>query len=584
MALDALTLSLVAKELLQALKGAKIDKIFMPTRDEIVMNMRTRNEDFKHSTHRFFLSARSGSARVCITQENFENPAVPPSFCMLMRKYFTGGRLIDVRSVPDERIVFFDFICTSEMGDTVQHTIAAELMGRYSNLVLIKEGKIIDALKRVDFEDSDVRQLLPGLPYTMPPQPQKISLIGSDNSIIINALKTKSNDISNALMKTCAGAGPVIYREIAYRAFETKQVFSDALTKDDEQMLCSALNEVKEYYNNGAKPTIVYNKQERPIEFSFMPLTQYEGECEQEVFDDFSLMLEGYYAAKDKAERLSQKSRELAKTVKNAYERAIRKQAARKEEQAKSEKSEHLRLCGELLNANLWAFNKGDENVKLQNYYNGEDVLIKLDARLSPVENAQKYFKDYKKKQTAAKMLVKLLQDGEHEIAYLETVLYEVSAAKGDAELLEIRQELKSAGYLKYFKIRDKKQKPSDFHRYISTDGFDILVGRNNAQNDKLTLKTARGKDWWFHVKNAPGSHVIVLSGGKDVSNEAKTQAAQLAVLHSGQNGGAKVEVDFTQVRNVRKTNDCKPGMVLYDVYETAVVSANEAELAKLKV
>ncbi len=573
MALDAAMLALVAKELLTELKGAKIDKIFEPTRDELVFNMRQRSAEGKNTAPRLFLSARSGSARICLTQESFENPAIPPSFCMLMRKYFTGGKLLDIRTVPDERIVFFDFQCVSEMGDIVLNTVAAELMGRYSNLVLIRDGKIIDALKRVDFEDSDIRQLLPGLPYTMPPKPDKLSLLMSDAKDIVELITQKSTHISDALMKTAGGTGPVVCREIAFRAFGDRQVFSDALTDEDKKIIEKEINDIQEIYKSGGQPTIVINEENKPIEFSFLPLLQYGDNKTLKSFDNYSLLLEGYYAAKDKAERLSQKSRDLTKTVKNAYERAIRKQAARKDEQLKSEKSDNLRLYGELLNANLWAFKRGDSKVTVQNYYTGEDEVIKLDVRLSPTENAQKYFKDYKKKQTAAKMLVKLLEDGEREINYLETVLYEVSTADKEQALGEIRAELKSQGYLKYYKPKDKRQKPSDFHRYTSVDGFSILVGRNNAQNDLLTMKTARGRDWWFHVKNAPGSHVIVISNGQDVPNTTKTQAAQLAVTHSSQNGGAKVEVDYTQVKNVRKTNDCKPGMVLYDIYETAVVT-----------
>ena len=218
----------------------------------------------------------------------------------------------------------------------------------------------------------------------------------------------------------------------------------------------------------------------------------------------------------------------------------------------------------------------------MNNYYDGKDVTIPLDVRLSPSANAQKYFRDYKKKQTAAKMLVKLLAEGEQEIAYLETVLYEVEAAPGEQALGEIRAELKSQGYLKYYKVRDKKQKPADFYRYESSDGFLILVGRNNLQNEKLTLHTARGKDLWFHTKNAPGSHTVVMSEGRDIPDATKEEAAQLAVLHSSQAKGVKVAVDYTEVRNIRKTGDLKPGMVLYEKYETAYITPDPALPEKL--
>ncbi len=574
MALDAATIALTAAELETMLGDAKVDKIFEPTRDEVVLNLRKRD-----GNARLFLSARSGSARVCLTSESFENPQTPPSFCMLLRKHYTGGRLIAIRTLCDERIAFFDFQCTNEMGDSVKNTIAVELMGRYSNLVLVHEGKIIDALKRVDFEDSDIRQLLPGLAYTLPPQPDKISFLGTKASDIIAALATRQMPVSEALIKTTAGVGPVVCRETAFRAFGQIDVLADQMTSAEKEMLIAAIETVQQYYAKGGEPTAVVSAEGRPIEFSFLPLTQYAQGASLVPYDSFSLLLEGYYATKDKTERLRQKSRDLAKSVRNLHDRAVRKQAARREEQAQSEASNYLRVYGELLSANLWAVERGVKSVMLNNYYTGEDVAIPLDVRLTPSANAQKYFKDYKKKQTAARMLTQLLADGEKEIAYLETVLYEVGAAEGEQALGDIRAELKSQGYLKYYKAKDKKQKPADFLRYQSSDGLLILVGRNNLQNDKLTLKTARGRDLWFHVKNAPGSHAVVVCEGGDVPLQTQNEAAMLAVYHSSQREGVKVPVDYTFVKNIRKTNDCKPGMVLYDVYETAYVTVNEASL-----
>lgn len=584
MALDAATIALVARELADELTDARIDKIFEPTRDEVVLSMRKRT-----GNARLFLSARSGSARVCLTAELFENPATPPSFCMLLRKHFIGGRLLGVRTVPDERIVFFDFQCTNDMGDTVQNTIAAELMGRYSNLVLLQRRadapeKIIDALKRVDFEDSEVRQLLPGLAYKLPPQPDKLSLLTAAPAALAEAAAQKTLPVADALMKVAGGIGPVVCREIAFRTFAGEDVQADAMTAAQRAALAESIALVQQIYAQAPQPTTVFAPDGRPVEFSFLPLTQYQPETSGMRLtsaEGFSALLEGYYAAKDKAERLRQKGRDLAKNVQNLYDRTVRRQAARKEEQAQSAASEYLRLYGELLSANLWAFERGQSKVTLTNYYDGSEITIPLDVRLTPSANAQKYFKEYKKKQTAARMLTKLLAEGAHEIAYLETVLYEVHSAEGDQALGDIRTELKSQGYLKYYKAKDKKQKPADFLRYRSSDGFAILVGRNNLQNDKLTLHTARGRDVWFHVKNAPGSHVVVLSEGQAVPDITKTEAAILAALHSSQCAGVKVAVDFTEVRNVRKTGDLKPGMVLYEPYETAFVTPDAALAAQ---
>ena len=577
MALDAALLELTARELKQRLADARIDKIFEPTRDEVVLHLRTRTE-----SHRLLVSARSGSARVCITQETFENPAAPPSFCMLLRKHFSGGRLVDVRVIPGERIAFFDFACTNEMGDSVCNTLAAELMGRYSNIVLVQGGKILDALKRVDFEASAVRQLLPGLPYTLPPKPDRPLLMQAPPQALAALCAQKDMPVADALMKATGGCGPAVCREAAFRAFGTEDIYAAAMTEAQCAALAAQLEELQAVWRAGGTPTAVVNAEGRPVEFSFVPLHQYGETCSLVPYESCSALLEGYYAAKDKAERLRQRSKDLAKTVKNLYERAQRKLSARRAEQEESEQSGHLRVWGELLMANLWALRKGDRAAAVTNYYTGETENIPLDVRLSPTANAQKYFKEYKKKQTAAKVLRQLIEESQAEVAYLETVLYEVGQAEGEAALAEVREELRAGGYLKRSRQKEKKQKPADFIRYRSSDGFVILVGRNNMQTEKLTLKTARGRDVWFHVKNAPGSHVVVLCEGQEVPNRTKTEAAILAAYHSSQNGGAKVPVDYTFVKHIRKTGGLRPGMVLYDIYETAYVTPDAALAARL--
>ena len=586
MALDAATLALVAAELKAALADTRIDKIFHPTRDEVLLAMHNRK-----GSVRLLLSARSGSARVCITKATYENPAVPPSFCMLLRKHLSGGRLLDVRTLPGERIVFFDFACTNEMGDIVSNTLAAELMGRYCNLVLVNgmsatgegSGKIIDALKRVDFDDSEVRQLLPGLSYTLPPRPRNMDFLTTPFSEIAEKLRATDAPVADAMRKVCGGVGPVVPREACFRAFGPEEHAADTLTEQQLKALENVVSEIRADYDAGGTPNLVKTPEGLPAEFSFTPLTQYLPTFTMVKYEGFSVLLEGYYAEKDSVERLKQKSKSLRKTLQNLYDRALRKQSARREELADSEQSDHLRVAGELLTANLHTFVKGDKEAEVLNWYTGETEKLRLDTRLSPSANAQRYFKEYKKKQTAVRMLQRLLEEGEREIEYLKTVLYEVDTAEGEAALGEIRAELKSQGYLKYYKQRDKKQKPMDFFRYQSSDGFLILVGRNNLQNEKLTLKTARGKDLWFHTKNAPGSHVVVMSEGRDIPLPTQNEAAMLAVAHSSQKGGVKVPVDYTEVRNIRKTGDLPPGMVLYEHYETAHITPDDAVLTALE-
>lgn len=575
MALDAATLALVTAELNAKLTDAKIAKIFEPTRDELVITLRTRTETFS-----LLLSARSGSARVCLTQESFENPETPPSFCMLMRKHLTGGRLLGVHMEPGDRIVYFDFLCTNEMGDLVQNTLCAELMGRYSNLVLVQNNKIIDALKRVDFEDSEIRQLLPGLAYTVPPKPARPDFLAVSAASIVSLACQRELPVADALNKTVAGVGPVVCREAAWRAFGGEHLLASELTQAQRIQLMEAIDGLKEEHAAGGCPCSVLTPEGKPVEFTFFRPRQYGESYIIKEWSSFGGMLEGYYAEKDRVERLRTKSKELHKAVHNMYERAVRKQAARKEELAATEKSETLRLYGELLSANLYLAQKGMKSITVSNWYDeGKEVTIPLDLRYSPSQNAQNYFKNYKKKQTAARMLAELLEEGEKEIAYLETVLYEVETAFGEAALNEIRAELKSQGCLKYYKPRDKKAKPADFLRFTSSDGFEILVGRNNAQNDRLTLHTARGKDLWFHVQKAPGSHVVVMSRGQEIPDSTRQEAAELAVLYSSAfkaGTGAKVAVDTTEVKNIWKAAGAKPGMVLYEVYTTVYITPRE--------
>ena len=576
MALDAATLALTARELKAALTEAKIAKIFEPTRDELVLTLRTRTD-----TYSLLLSARSGSARVCLTEESFENPETPPSFCMLMRKHLTGGKLLDVRMEPGDRIVYFEFQCTNEMGDLVRNILCAELMGRYSNLVLVQNGKIIDALKRVDFEDSDVRQLLPGLPYTIPPKPARPDFLQVSAASIVAAACERDLPVADALNKTVAGVGPVVCREAAWRAFDGEHLLANELDDAQKRKLMAAIDELKELHHNGGCPCSVTAPDGKPVEFTFFRPLQYGDTYTIKEWPSFNALLEGYYAEKDRAERLRTKSKELHKAVHNMYERAVRKQAARQEELAASGKSEKLRLYGELLSANLYMAQKGMKSITVPNWYDeGREVTIPLDLRFSPSQNAQNFFKNYKKKQTAARMLVDLLAEGEKEIAYLETVLYEVETAAGEAALNEIRAELKSQGYLKYYKQRDKRQKPADFLRFTSSDGFEILIGRNNLQNDQLTLKEAHGRDMWFQTKNIPGSHTVVLSEGKEIPDSTLHQAAILAAANSKAADSAQVPVDYTLIKNVKKPRGAKPGMVIYVSYQTAYVTP-DLELEK---
>ncbi len=563
MALDAVTISLISNELNEKLAGARVDKIFMPSKEEVLLSLRTRSESFK-----LFACLRSGGARIGLSSENYENPDVPPSFCMLLRKHLSGGRILSVESVHGERIVNINIAATNELGDGRTIVVASELMGRYANLVLYeKDGKVIDALKRIDFEDSEQRQLLPGLLYTLPPKPDREFFLDIDPLTLTDKI-LKQDDLQRGIMSVAGGIGPVVAREIIHRSGNPLK--GNTL---DKSILAEAVISVQREACNDTPPVMVKNERGEPCEFCFFTPSQFPSDYSLTPYSDYSRLLSDYYSKREQQMRLTQKSGNLSRQVKQLLERAVRKLEARRDELSKSEKSEQSRLYGELLAANIHMINKGDSVVELLDYYSGEKVKIKLDPRLTPSANSQKYYTDYKKKLTAVRMLTGLIKEGELEIEYLKTVQYETERATGEAELLEIRSELKDAGYLKNFKQRNKKQKPADFLRFTSCDGFLILVGRNNMQNEKLSVKTARGKDYWFHVKNAPGSHVVVMSEGRDIPNSTLNDAAALAVHYSSQSNSNKVAVDYTMVKNLKKTNDLPLGMVIYEIYETAYVT-----------
>ncbi len=578
MALDAATLALLAQELEVALQDTRIAKINQPTKDEVLLQLHKKEGGLN-----LFISARSGGARAAITQEVFENPQTPPSFCMLLRKYLSGGRFLAVRSIEGERILFFDFSCTTPMRDAAGFTLAAELMGRYSNLVLInEEGKIIDALKRVDAEASALRQLLPGYTYTLPPAQGKPAFMGLTPKEVVNRAATQALPVADAMMKTTLGVGPVIYREISYRAFATVEPQADEMTDAEKAALEKEVAELQAQYKAGGAPTAVAEEGGKAVEFSFTALRQYPPPMVVTTYQTYSRLLESYYTGKDKAERLRIQGKTLARQVTTLYERAQRRQLARSEELLESENNETPRLYGELLSANLHLLSRGQPSAVLNNYYTGQPVTIPLDPRLTPAANAQKYFKDYKRKTTAVKMLERLLREGEEETRYLASVQYSLSRAQGEAALAEIRAELTAAGYLRPQKNRLKPPKPADFLRYRSSDGFEIIVGRNNLQNERLTMKTAHGADIWLHVKDAPGSHTVIITSGAVPPLKTQEEAAQIALYHSSLNGGAKAPVDYTQVRNVKKPPGTKPGVVTYNPYETVYVTVDEALVERL--
>mgnify|MGYP000895444396 CR=1 FL=1 len=583
MALDGAFLYCLKQELAVALSGARVDKIHQPTRDELIISMRQRT-----GVKKLYISARANSPRVHFTDVAFDNPPSPPMFCMLLRKHLTGARLTEIRQPGLERALYFDFDCINELGDKVKLTLCVEIMGRHSNIILVDDGIIVDSIKRVDLEKSSVRPVLPGLKYSAPPiKAGKLDLtLCIPDEIIKAAISGKDEPLSKALLSVSHGLSPLICREVSHQATRGYDTTVSALDEEGRHRAVFYLMRIKSAVEAGENriPYILYDSQGVPLEYSFIPIVQYGLLAVGKEMDSFSALLDAFYAQKDAAFRTKQRAQDILRVLTIAYERTSRRVENQRRELEQSFDRDQYRIYGDLINANIGTIPKGAKSAELINYYDSQCATIKvpLDPSLSPAQNAQKYYKEYRKAQTAEQMLTDLIVQGEQELKYIDTVFDALSRASTLLELDELRDELASSGYMRAERRRKKPARLAPL-KFLSDDGFTILVGRNNIQNDTLTLKTARGCDIWFHTKNIPGSHVVVITDGNNPPDKTLEQAAILAALHSKAAGSQQVPVDYTQVRNVKKPKGAKPGMVIYKANRTAYVTPDAALAERLQ-
>lgn len=533
MALDAICLSAVVEELRGTLVGGKIDKVYQPGRDEIILAARGAGKNVK-----LLLSANPSHPRLHLTEAARENPAEPPMFCMLLRKHLTGARILELEQPSLERVVVFILECLDELGDRVERKLVLEAMGRRANLILLDgEGRIIDCLRRVDTDMSAQRQILPGMFYHLPePRP---------------------------------GVPPLVGRELEFqgRAADLEAVY--------------ALEKVVR--TGGGRPFLLL-REGKAIDFSFMPILQYGPGTELREYDTFSHLLDDFYATREDARRMGQKEQELLKLVARARERTARRTAQQELELAATADRERKRELGDILTSNLHVMERGMGHIRLVDFYDpeGGQVDIKLDPLLSPQQNAAKYYKEYNKAKTAQRVLAEQIGKGGRELAYLDSVLENITLAEGERDLQEIRQELMETGYLRRpAKVRGREKtvtgRPMEFR---SSAGLRISVGKNNSQNDLLTAKLAGKTDLWFHTQKIHGSHVILWTGGEEPDAQSLAEAAALAAYFSQGREGRKVPVDYTPVRFVKKPAGARPGMVVYTTYQTAVVDP-DGDLAR---
>ena len=582
MPLDALCLSGVVHELQNALSGAKIDKIYQPSRDEVVLALRAPAGNVK-----LLLSANPSHPRAHLTQISRENPDKPPMFCMLLRKHLSGARLLELLQPPMERVVDLRLEALDELGDRVERRLVLEAMGRHSNLILLDgEGRIMDCLRRVDSDMSARRQVLPGLFYRLPPAQEKLDPSSLDRAALESALAAapEESQADKWLLDTFGGLSPLICRELAFRAGGATDARLHQMGEGGRSRLLDELEGLLRSVQENSFTPVMLEKEGHPSDFTFQPISQYGPAVSCVPFPSFSALLDRFYEQRENQERVRQRGQDLIRSVTNARDRAARKIGLQEQELAATRDRERLRQFGDIITSNLHAMEKGMSRLTAADFYDPEcpQIHIPLDPLLTPQQNAAKYYKEYNKAKTAESILTLQLEKGRRDLDYLNSVLEAIALAEGERDLQEIRQELTDTGYLRRpSKARDRGKrvasKPMEFR---SSSGLRISVGKNNTQNDLLTTKQAFKSDLWFHTQKIHGSHVILWTEGGQPDLTSIQEAAQLAAWFSQGRESGKVAVDYTPVKYVKKPGGARPGMVVYTTYETAYV-APDGELAR---
>ena len=583
MAFDGFVTHRIVEELKNILLLGKIDKIYQPEKDELTISVRTTD-----GTFRLLLSAATANPRLHLSEAPRQNPINAPLFCMILRKHLSGGKIVAINQQGFDRIVRFDIECYTEMGDLTQKSLIIEIMGRHSNIILIQnDNKIIDSIKHIDFTTSGVRQVLPGLFYELPPAQDK----SNPQEISVDALSGKISSLANDvlmdkfLVSEFIGMSPLLAREIVYRySGDTRVVSEDC---DPNEFACHTASIIASAISGKESPCVIKDENEKPLAFSCLELTQYKGVGKIIPCDFLSYAVEEFFSARDLHDRLAQKSAGTIKTISNNIDRCQKKIAIHRDILDKSKNREKYKIYGDLLTANLYRIEQGMSAVTVENYYseNYEEIKIDLKPELSPSRNAQRYYKLYTKAKTAEEHSSRQLKDAEEELSYLETVLDAVTRASSYADIGEIREELAEQGYISSGNPKKKKaQQKSRPLEFISSDGYTILVGRNNKQNDELTIKTAYSTDMWLHTKVIPGSHVIIRTNGTgEVPDNTLVEAATIAAYYSKAQKPKGVGVDYTLIKNIRKPNGAKPGFVIYETNYTVYVDPDEQLVERLK-
>lgn len=575
MSFDGFVTRCITNELNNLLVDGKIDKVYQPERDELILSVRTRG-----GTYRLLLSANASNPRIHLTTIQRENPMSPPMLCMLLRKHLTGAVITDITQQAFDRVIRINARTRDELGDICTRSLIIEIMGRHSNIILTDgDNKILDSAKHIDFTVSAVRQILPGLPYFEPPAQDKTLATEASSTELMNKIESLPPDsaLDKFLVSEFMGMSPLLAREIVYRfCGSTRLLRGEA---DTAAFVIHTIDFLKKICNGEFKPTLINDPTEkRPIAFSCVELSQYENGTEVDFYDSMSAVVDAYYEKRSNRENMNRRSAIFLKLVHNNIERCEKKLVLHRENLIEAADRDKYKIYGDLITANMYMIKYGMKSVTVQNFYseNGEDIEIPLREDISPAQNAQLYYKKYSKAKTTESYSKEQIKLAEEEKFYLESVAESLENVETPAGLDEIRIELMNEGYIPKLitkKGTQKKQAKSEPMKFTSVDGFEILVGRNNRQNDELTLKKAYSTDIWFHTKNIPGSHTIVRTiGTGEAPDTTLMQAAKIAAYYSKARNSSQVPVDYTTVKNVKKPNGAKPGMVIYDHYNTVYV------------
>ena len=576
MALDTTVVNALCRELSEKLTDGRIDKIHQPEHDEILIGIRTYTENYK-----LVLSASPAYPRIHFSSAQKENPMTPPMFCMLLRKHLSSGKIVRISQTDYERIICFDIESYNELGDLTTKHLIAELMGRNSNIILTDDNmKIIDSARHVDFTQSSVRQILPGNMYSPPPPQDKTPILSDEICSVKLDFSRQGITPEKVIMEKVSGIGPLTAREIVYRAIGTCGAvcgeLSDRQKEDIEKSLRSG------FYKE-ISPCMLTDESGKTVDFSAFEIRQYGRSMKITSYDSVSGLLDAFYKKRDGDERMKQKSAGLKKILHTHEERLAKKLIIQQKTLADAAKKEEYKIKGDLLTANIYRIETGAKSVRLENYYEADcpEIEVVLKPELSPSQNAQRYYKLYNKAKNAEIEVAQQMKSANEDLEYIKSTMALVDNCTCESDLNAIRAELAGQGFIKRVQAKKKQKKesvPKPMH-FVSADGFDIYVGKNNTQNDYLTLKFANQQDLWFHTKQIHGSHTVIKLGtDKNVPDSTILEAAEIAAYYSQARESSNVPVDYTVIKNVKKPNGAKPGMVIYDSYNTLYVHQKNPE------